>query len=152
VHTENIQHVRSNTNTQLVSSNERVDQSESSDGSSFDNVGEVDSRDDNLADKQKTHVLKASLTEVEGKEIDPSKKKGANSLFRALNKRRAQSILDLNAASSRIPQQEVMNFNEALGLNEEQMDFLMNSKCLLRYNNPWKTTWDFFIMFLAVWN
>ena len=149
MHTE---HLRSNTNTQLVVSEDKVYQSESSDGSSFDNVGEVDSRDNNLSHKQKTHVLKASLAEVEGKENDASKKKGANSLFRALNKRRAQSILDLNAASSRIPQQEVMAFNEALGLNEEQMDVLMNSKCLLRYNNLWKTIWDFFIMFLAVWN
>jgi hypothetical protein len=148
-----VQHARSNTNTKLASSEDRVDQSESSDGSSFDNVGEVDSRDNNLAHKQKTHVLKASLTGIEGKETDAAnKKKGANSLFRALNKRKAQSILELNAASSRIPQQEVMAFNEALGLNEEQMDLLMNSKCLLRYNNPWKTAWDFFIMFLAVWN
>lgn len=73
--------------------------------------------------------MKVSVNEVKGRENEgPSKKKGGNSLLRALNKRKAQSILDLNSATSKAPEHEAQVFNEALGLNEEQVDYFNNSR------------------------
>ena len=78
--------------------------------------------------------------------------KASNALLRALNKRKIQNILDLNAATNKVPEPEPVVFNEALGLNEEQLEYYENSKCLYRYNDTWRTYWDLFIMGLAIWN
>ena len=122
-------HSRSNTNTKLVSSEDKHKKHDSSDSSSLDDIKEVSSAEDNLELKQRQHTMKVSLNDVRGKESEsPTKKKGGNSLLRALNKRKAQSILDLNSATSKIPEQEAQAFNEALGLNEEQIDYINNSK------------------------
>jgi hypothetical protein len=125
----------------------------SSGGSSFADVREVESsQEDPLALKQRQHTMKVQVGRNDEDSDEERREKGKNGLLRALNKRKAQSILELNAATNVIPEVEVQGFNEALGLNEEQMEYYRNTKFLFRYNDAWRTYWDLFIMLLAIWN
>lgn len=127
-------HSRTNTNTKLNSSSK--DESSGSSGSqeeesSMADVHEFDSsQNDSEVVKQKTRSLKVRVGEPEANGLNesPSKQKRSNGLLRAINKRKAMSILELNAATINEEKEDQAEFDETTGLNDEQRKILENNR------------------------
>jgi CRP-like cAMP-binding protein len=102
--------------------------------------------------KQKAHTLNISVGHRETNDTSEDKPKPSNPLFRALNKRKAQKILEMNAATQLQEVEEEVIAIEMTGLTEEQLKILQESRCLFRYCDSWRLYWDIFIMLLAIWN
>lgn len=145
-------HSRSNTNTKFASSDDKNKINESSESSGFDNMKEIDSDEENNMELfSKKHTLKV-VVKSESENSDETNDRAGNALLRALNRRKVQNILELNAATNKIPETEPVVFDETLGLDEKQLEYYHNSTCLFRYNDTWRANWDLFIMGLAIWN
>lgn len=99
---------------------------------SFANVNEIESsREENLDSKQRLHTMKVTVGpkfDGDGDTTASPMKKKQNGLLRALNKRKAQSLLELNAATNKIPDHEEIAFSDATGLNAQQREVLENSR------------------------
>lgn len=124
----------------------------SSESEGFSDIKEIHSEEEgDVSIKQRKHTLEIAKRS-DSMNDDMRDKQASNALLKALNRRKAQNILNLNAATNKIPDIEPEVHHEVLGLSEDQIDYKDRTSCLFRYNETWRKNWDLFIMGLAIWN
>lgn len=72
--------------------------------------------------------MKVAVRDESEEDANKTDQKASNALLRALNRRKAQNILDLNAASYKVPEVEPEVTHEILGLTEDQIEYKEQTK------------------------
>ena len=75
-----------------------------------------------------------------------------NPLIKAMGLLRKKSVLGMNTKVVVTKTDDSFEIDDPTGLNDEQKEILSTTRFLFRYNDGWRTYWDLFVMFLAIWN